>query len=149
MIDNEVQEIKLKKRSLKRYRNNLACIDRLEKKIILLDERLTSLRSTNFSGMPRGGTPVTIDDLLSDKVDLENRVKRLKEKNKPIKAKILEEIDSLEDFRYCEVLEAYFIECKSIADIAEEMCYTDRYVYDLYKEAVRELAINNTSVTLQ
>lgn len=145
MEDQDIQEVKKKKRSLKRYRNNLACIGRLEEKLTLLDERIKSVKSPNYSGMPRGGTPVTIEELISDKVDLEKRIKRLKDKGKKLKDQILEEIDSLEDLRYCEVLEAYFIECMSISEIAEEMGYTDRYIYDLYKNAVQELTFNITT----
>jgi predicted DNA-binding protein YlxM (UPF0122 family) len=145
MENQDIQEIKKKKRSLKRYRNNLACIGRLEEKLTLLDERIKSVRSPNYSGMPRGGTPVTIEELLSDKVDLEKRIDKLKVKNKKVKDQILEEIDSLEDPRYCEILEAYFIDCMSMEDIAEEMGYSTRWAYDLYSEAVEELTFNITT----
>lgn len=145
MENQDIQEIKRKKRSLKRYRNNLACIGRLEEKLTLLDERIKSVRSPNYSGMPRGGTPVTIEELLSDKVDLEKRIDKLKVKTKKVKDQILEEIDSLEDPRYCEILEAYFIDCMSMDEIAEEMGYSTRWAYDLYSEAVEELAFNITT----
>lgn len=140
----ELQAIKQKKRSLKRYKNNLVCIRRLEEKLYHLDEKIKSVKSSNLSGMPRGGIPVTIEDLISDKTDLERRIKRRKEKNKIVKSQILDEIDSLDDSRYCEILEAFFIDCKTIPDIAEEMGYTDRYIYDLYSQAVAELALNNS-----
>lgn len=144
MEDQEIQEIKKKKRSLKRYKVNLACIGRLEEKIILLDERIKSVKSPNYSGMPRGGTPVTVEELLSDKIDLEKRIKRLKEKGKRFKDQILEEIDSLEDPRYCEVLEAFFIDCKTIREIAEDMGYTEVHIYNLYRDAVSELTFSDT-----
>ena len=144
MEDQEVREIENKKRSLKRYRKNLACIGRLEEKLNLLDQRIKSVKSPNLSGMPRGGTPVTVDELLSDKLDLEKRIKRLTDKNKNIKDQILDEIDSLEDYRYCEVLEAYFIDCKTISEIAEDMGYSDVHIYNLYRDAVRLLTFNNT-----
>ena len=143
MEDQDIQEIKKKKRSLKRYKHNLACIDRLEEKLTLLDDRITTVKSPNYSGMPRGGTPVTIEELISDKGDLEKRIKRLKDKGKRLKDHILEEIDSLEDPRYCEVLEAFFIECKSIETIAEDMGYSDRHIYDLYREGIEELTFNS------
>ena len=54
------QEIKNKKHSLKKYKVNRACVSRLEEKLTLLDERIKSIKSPNYSGMPRGGTPVTI-----------------------------------------------------------------------------------------
>lgn len=144
MEDQDIQEIKKKKRSLKRYKINLACIGRLEEKLTLLDARIKSVKSPNYSGMPRGGTPVKVEELLSDKIDLEKRIKRLKDKGKKYKDQILEEIDSLEDPRYCEVLEAYFIECKRISDIAEDMGYTEVHIYNLYREAVTELTFSDT-----
>jgi DNA-directed RNA polymerase specialized sigma subunit len=130
-----------KKRSLKRYRKNVACIERLEKKLVLLDERITSIRSPSFSDMPRGGVPVTIDDLMSDKIDLEDRIKRLKAKSRDLKNAVCEEIDSLEDPRYCEILEAHFIDGLSFEDIAEEMGYTERNVIKLYSEAITLLTL--------
>lgn len=144
MNDHTVQEIeKRKKRSLKRYRKNLACIKRLEEKLVILDERITAVKSPSLSGMPRGGTPVTLADLVSDKVDLEKRIERLKAKGKKLKSEIYEEIDSLEDPRYCEVLEAHFIEGLTFESIAEEMGYTERHVYTLYSEAISLLAISD------
>lgn len=144
MDDHTVQEIeKRKKKSLKRYRKNLACIKRLEEKLVILDERITAVKSPSLSGMPRGGTPVTLADLVSDKVDLEKRIERLKAKGKKLKSEIYEEIDSLEDSRYCEVLEAHFIEGLTFESIAEEMGYTERHVYTLYSEAISLLAISD------
>lgn len=145
MDDLSSQEIetlkKRKRRSLKRYRKNIACIERLENKLVSLDERITSLKSPNLSGMPRGGVPITIDDLLSDKADLEDRIKRLKAKSRGLKKAICEEIDSLEDDRYCEVLEAYFIDCLSFDEIADELGYSERHIERLYTEAITLLAV--------
>ena len=132
-----------KKRFLRRYRKNLSCIVRLEKKLSLLETRLSSPGSPNLSGMPRGGTPVTLSDLVADKTELEERIARLKEKGKILKREILEEIDSLEDPRYCEVLEAYFIDGYTLEQIAEKECYTDRHVFRLYSEAITVLARND------
>ena len=142
MENNDIQEIAKKKRYLKRYRKNRACVNRLEEKLYLLDERIKSVRTSSLSGMPRGSVPVTIDNLLSDKADLEDRIKRLQRKGKTFKAEILEEIDSLDDPRYCEILEAYFIDCLSIDDIAEREAYTPRHIYRLYDKAVTLLALN-------
>ena len=139
------QEIKNKKHSLKKYKVNRACVSRLEEKLTLLDERIKSIKSPNYSGMPRGGTPVTIADLLSDKVDLEKRIQRLKDKGKRLKDSIIEEIDSLEDPKQAEVLELFLIDCMTIEEIAEDMGYTDRYIYDLYRDAINELVFSSIS----
>ena len=141
MEDSEIQEIGKKKRSLKRYKKNNACIDRLEEKLLLLDEKIKSVKSPNYSGMPRGGTPVTVEELISDKIELEERIERLKGKSKNLKHEILEEIDTLEDPRYCEVLESFFIDNKTLENIAEDGGYTIRHVYRLYSEAIKVLAL--------
>lgn len=135
-------KIKKKKRFLKSYRMNLKKISRLESKVSRLDERLTSIRSPNLSGMPRGGIPVSKDELISDKEDLLDRIKRLKDKGRKIKRDIEREIDSLEDPRYCDILEYYFIDCLSMDQTAEEIGYSVRYTYELYSEAISILAEN-------
>ena len=141
MENQEIQEIASKKRFLKRYRKNLNCIVRLEDKLALLDVKLNSVRSPNLSGMPRGGVPVTAADMVADKIDLENRIERLKEKGKRLKLEILEEIDSLDEPRYVAVLEGFFIDCLSMEAIAENEGYTVRHVYSLYHDAVRALTL--------
>lgn len=148
MLNNDIQErVKDKKRWLFRYRKNVACVDRLQSKLDNLNDRIQAIRTPNLSGMPRGGTPVTIADLISDKTDLEDRIARLKNKGADIKREILAEIDSLDDYRQCEILEDYFIDMMSIDDIAYAECYTSRYVYKLYEEAIVTLA--TTSVIVQ
>lgn len=143
MEKEEIQEIERKKRSLKRYKKTLACIDRLEEKLDQINDRMISVRSPNLSGMPRGGTPVTLADLISEKEELEERIKRLKDKAKKLRGEILEEIDTLEDTRHCDVLEGFFIDCLSLEAIAERMGYTDRHVYRLYSEGVTILALSD------
>lgn len=143
MDAQQIQEIERKKRSLKRYKKNRACIDRLEEKLSLLDDRIKSIKTPSLSGMPRGGQPITIDELMSDKMDLEKRIARLKEKSDNLKYEILEEIDTLDDVRYVEILESFFIDCIDLEDIADNEGYTVRHVYRLYSEAVTKLALTN------
>lgn len=133
------QDIEQKKKFLKRYKKNKNCITRLEEKLNTLTDRIESTKSPNFSGMPRGNNPVDIADLISDKSDLENRIARLKKKGQIFKTEILEAIDSLDDSRYCEVLEGFCIDCKTIDEIAEDIGYSSRWTYDLYSEAIIEL----------
>ena len=139
MEDREIQEIEKKKRSLKRYKKNLACIVRLEEKLYLLDERIKSVKSPSYSGMPRGGTPVTTDELIADKMELEERIERLQKKKRLLKNEILEEIDSLDDPRYCEILEAFFIDGLTLEEIAENEGITRQGVRDAIKRAEAQL----------
>lgn len=142
-MENQQSRENDKKRFLRRYRKNALCIARLEEKLNLLSNRLTSPKTPSLSGMPRGGTPITTSDLITDKMELEDRIARLKEKGKILKSEILEEIDTLEDPRYCEILEAFFIDGYSLGDIAKRECYTDRHVYRLYSKAITLLVLKD------
>lgn len=145
MSQNIEAEIKRKKRFLYSYKNNKSRLLRLEEKLVLLEHRIESVKSPTLSGMPRGGVPVTLDDLLSDKELLQDRIKQLKSKCRLLKADILKEIDLLEDVRYSDVLELYFIECLSFDSISEDLGYSVRHILNLYKEAIIELV--NISMT--
>ena len=148
MEDLEIQEIESKKRSLKRYKKNKALIGRLEEKLALLEDRLTSVRSSKYSDMPRGGTPVTVEDLILDKAELEERIERLRAKGRDLRSEILAEIDTLEDTRYAEVLESFFIDGYTLEEIADNEGYTVRHVYRLYSEAITFLALNKQYIAI-
>ena len=131
-----------KKQYLRRYRKTMSLIVRLEYKIAQLDERMMRIRTPNFSGEIRGtGKRVTIEEMFSDKMELEERVAELKKKSKTIKHEITAKIDSLDDSRYAEVIEAYFIDCKSFDEIADDMGYTKRHVIKLYSEAIERIKL--------
>lgn len=132
-------EIDQKKRYLKRYKKNKALIDRLEMKLADLDERICKIKTPKYSDMPKGGNPVDLADLINDKIDLEQRINRLVQKGKSIKSEILDIIDELEDPRYAEILEAFFIDCKNFDEIAEDNGYTTRHVIRLYSEAIEKI----------
>lgn len=136
-----VQDVELKKRYLKRYRKNRALINRLKNKIMIIDERLSGLRSPTLSDMPRGGTPITKEDLIAEKDEILIRIKRLEDKGKIFKDSILDKIDELEDPRYAEVLESYFIGCKSLEAIADENGYSIRHIVRLYSSGIEAIDI--------
>lgn len=141
MSDKIISEIDLKKQYLKRYKKNRALIDRLNDKIFFLDQRLVGIKSPGFSDMPRGGTPITKEDLIEEKLEIEERIRRLEEKGKKIKAEILDKIDELEDTRYVDILEDFFIKCKDFDIISEESGYTVRHVIRLYSEAIKSISV--------
>lgn len=140
MSDLPIQE--QKKRFLRRYKKNLLNIARLKNKVALLDLRAKSVRSPKLSDMPRGGTPVTEQDLIDEKDEIERRIIRLEAKSKNLKREILDKIDEVEDYRYAEVLEAYFIDLKDFETIAEEMSYHIRHIMRLYAEAVNSIDLD-------
>lgn len=141
MDDSQLKDIERKKRYLKRYRKNIALIERLENKLADLNERIYKIKSPTFSGMPRGSVPVDVADLISDRDELKERIDRLKSKGKSLKVETLEIIDELDDVRYAEILESFLIDCKSLEDISEDMGYTVRHVTRLYSEALSQVSV--------
>lgn len=141
MDDSLINDYERKKRYLKRYKRNLALINRLENKLVDLNERLYKIKSTNYSSMPKGSKPVEVSDLISDKDELVARITRLKQKGKKLKAETLDIIDELEDIRYAEIFESFFIDCKSFEEIAEDMGYSTRHIERMYKEALDKVVI--------
>ena len=146
MSPETIQELEKKKRYLKRYRRNKAQLERLEKRLAALDDRLYSLRSPSMSGMPRGGDPVTVADLVADKQELEDRINRLSTKGRRIKAEILEIIDNLDlgkdTSKVSEVLESFLIDCKDFDEIAARTGYTERHIIRLYSSGVKAMSVN-------
>ena len=133
--------IKNKKAWLRRYLNNRSKIDRLKTKVSLLNQKLSSPRSPNMSGMPRGSTPITEADLIADKIDLESRIQRLEKIGKEYRREIINVIDDMSDYKYSAILEAWFINGDNPDTIAENEGYTVRHIFRLYAEAVERIDI--------
>lgn len=69
-----------------------------------------SAKSLKLSDTPQGGTPTTTEDLIVEKIEFKERIKRLKEKSRVLRKETLEEIDRLEDPKQTEILEGFFID---------------------------------------
>lgn len=130
-----------KRAFLIRYRSIMSSIDRLREKLKTIDERIETIRSPDLSGMPRGGTGKGTYDLIDEKCDLEKRIERLTSRSKIYKDEITEKIDELEDVRYIDVCELYFIDCLTFDDIAIQLGYSERHVRRLYSEAIDMIEI--------
>lgn len=142
MIPSLKDEIKKKKSFLKGYQNYLIRIERLEEKLLSIDNQLEGMSSKRISDMPKGGLPVTTDELLYRKEEIKRRIQNLIDKSIEVKFEIYEVIDHIDDYRFAEVLEAYFIECKTLECIADEKHYSVRHISSLYSEGLKEIQIN-------
>lgn len=141
MDDRSLPDFDSKKRNLNRYRRTLSMIERLENKKSVLENRLESISSPRLSDMPKGGVAISNEDLLADKIELEERIERLKDRAKRIRKDILNQIDELDDVRHAEVLESYFIERRSIEEISESLGYDTRHTWRLYTDAISLLSV--------
>lgn len=136
MTDN-----KNKKAWLNRYANQVRGIERLENKREILEERITSVRSPTLSGLPRGGTPITIEDLIADKLEIEDRILRLKDKARRVRREILDAIDDIEEVNLCEVMEGRYILLQSPKDLAESMGFNTRHIWRILSQGVEAIQI--------
>lgn len=134
--------IENKKHWFRKYNRLLQIEERLVNRLKELDLQIQSKRSSNYFSIPRGGTPVTIVELLADKESLENRIKRIHLKVIKCKLEILDVIESIENPTHAYILEAHFIQLKSIEEIAQTLNYTTRYVYRLYSNAINLVDIS-------
>ena len=131
--------MKEKKNFLKRYLRIMKRVERLENKLAQLDDRLTSISGRPITDMPRGGIPTTMDDLLADKMETEERISNLVHESMVIRKEIFGALDGLDDARHVEALELFFIEGLPFEDIAERMGYTTRHTMRFYTEGIKAL----------
>ena len=139
MSNIDLKKYENQKNFLKRYRKNKLLIDRLESKLARLDDRLYNVKCATLNKIGTSSQLVTLDELISDKDDLQKRINKLLIKSRKYKREIEEQIDLLDDVRYAEILEMFFIELKGFEIIADELGYTIRHVIRLYSEAINEL----------
>ena len=135
------ESIRAEKRFLKRYIKNEACRKRLEEKVSTLENRMKGLKAVTISDMPRGGSPISLEDLLIQKEELLERINRVKKKSDKYRKEILAEIDQLDDEREVEILESYYLEDKDIVDIAIEIGYHEKTVGNIFHSAIVNLAL--------
>ena len=112
-MNNNIETLRLKKRAwLTRYAHKMDQIKNIERRIQKLEDRTSSAKSPNYSGMPRGGTPITTADLIVDKVDLEELLKEYTLEAKQLRREIIDVIDTADYFSYIDVLEDRYIKLK-------------------------------------
>lgn len=128
-----------KKKWLYRYIKNKENLTRLNERLEVLDQRITSIRSPGFSDMPRGGIPVTLEDLVADKAELEERITRARGRGLIMKQEISDRIHTLDNLRYVGLLEDRFIYGLSMAEIAKTLGCSERHAYLVCKEAIEAL----------
>ena len=140
-MDKEKQESTgaKKKKYLSRYINNLRKVERLEGKLAILKDRLISIRSPSCSGMPRGGSSYTVEDMIVDVADLETRIESLRAKGRNIKREILDYIDTLVNPVYAKILERQYIDDLPHTEIGKLLGHTTSTIGLYYRRALAEL----------
>lgn len=136
-----MDQFEVKKAYLKRYSRIVKRIERLEEKKKQMDDRMFSIGSGQITDMPRGSTPVTLDEQLARKEETEQRIERLVQRSRKIRRETYAVIDQLEDYRMVEILEWFFIYDLRMEDVAERAGFHVRHTTRLYTEAIHLLTL--------
>lgn len=131
-IDNE---FKHNKAYLMRYRKIHTKIDRLKDKLNRLNERY-DLKGVSYSSEPSSSVKKTLDDVLSQKEYLENKLDEMVSESIDIRNEITEKLLDLDNQLEATVLDFYFLEQYSLNDIADELSYSDRQIERLYVDGI-------------
>ena len=132
------------KNVLSQYVRVKRMIKHLNTKINNINDKIISIKSGKISDMPKGGVPVTVEDMVSDKVDLERRKKRFEVIAKQKKDIVQSYIDTVYSPKHNYLLMMFYINDMSIEQIAKQTVYSDRHARRLYDEAIDmvDLSIN-------
>ena len=115
-------------------------IDRATERVERLRARLEAGRLNQLTGMPRGGNSdwtETADKL----IELEQIVNaRVREMCK-VKRLAMEAIEAVEEMRYREVLELYYLDGFTWDTVAQQMGYDVRHVTRLHGKALQKVKV--------
>lgn len=136
MIENEYT---LKKDILKDYKNRALKLRRLRNKLDLIN---LGAKSVSYSDMPRAYSNVSQEDLIHDKLELEERIEKLATSIQKMKEQIVAAIDKLENDKHSASLEMYYIDLMNMFDISIELGVDVRTVKRYIKKAIIELDLN-------
>lgn len=132
-----------KKKWLYRYVLLKRKLDVLNKRLVLLDQKIDSIQHSNDSALAMGCNRVILEDLLIDKADLENRIARMREQSLPIKNEILDRINTLNNPCDVELLKDRFIYDIPMSKIADSRNRTERTMFYHFKSVIDKLPFSD------
>lgn len=110
-----------------------------EERLARLDARLYSPGAVNISDMPKGGQPVTMDSLVAQKMELEERINRKCMKRRAI----LDSIERMANARDRLILKYRFVDDLTHDEVAERINYSNMQVRRYYEEALERFQMLN------
>ena len=102
--------------------------------------RLIATKATgNLSGMPRPESPNahSLQDTVCKIVDLENEINRSIDALVDLRREIMHVIDEVPSNECRMLLSMRYLGMKSWTEIAEAMCYSEKYVYEIHGKALK------------
>lgn len=124
------------KKILNQHRSVYFLIKDLKAQVKDIEAQIYGCSSGKLTGMPRGGKPVTREDMANEKADILKRIERLEIVKKQKKEIVQAYIDTVYSPRHNKILTMYYIKVLPIWKIAELEGYSQRHVFRLYEQAV-------------
>lgn len=124
------------KKVLIQYKKAIYMVRDLSDQIAEQDSKMKTIKSPNYNGMPRGGTPYTLDDAIADKEELISRKLKFERIAKQKKEIVQTYIDTVMSVRHNRFLTLYYIKLYDVPEIAQREGYTERHVWRIYQEAL-------------
>lgn len=125
------------KRELQDYLWLRRNIDQLEEQLYRLEVEATRI-TTRLSHLPKGGEARTMEDIVIDMVEVDEKINANLQESYKLMHKIETAIESLpQEWRY--LMRARYIEGKTFERIAADINYSYRHVIRMHGWALREL----------
>jgi hypothetical protein len=124
------------KKILNQHRSVYFLIQDLKKQVKDIDAQIYGCSSGKITGMPRGGKPVTREDMANEKADIQKRIERLEIVKAQKKEIVQAYIDTVFSPRHNKILTLYCIKVLPIWKIAELEGYSQRHTFRLYEQAL-------------
>lgn len=126
------QERNVKIDYLKSYRWIEIEITNDEERLARLDARLYTPGAVRISDMPRGGQPVTMESMVAEKIELQERInEKCVRRNEIIRA-----IENMASERDRSILKMRFVDNLTHEEIAERVGYSSRQSRRYYEAAL-------------
>lgn len=103
-----------------------------EERLARLDARLYAPGAVKISDMPRGGQPITMESLVAEKIELQDRINAKCQERK----QILDAIERMPNARDRLILKYRFVDGLTHDEVAEKISYSNMQVRRYYEAAL-------------
>lgn len=103
-----------------------------EERLARLDARLYAPSAVKISDMPRGGQPITMESLVAEKIELQDRINAKCQERK----QILDAIERMPNARDRLILKYRFVDGLTHDEVAEKISYSNMQVRRYYEAAL-------------
>jgi DNA-directed RNA polymerase specialized sigma subunit len=128
-----------------KYRIIMNKVDRWEEKLYRLDSKINSIQSPALKSEPSSSIKITLDDLLIQKKEIEERINNFLKDARTLRTEIEDALDKLENDNEARVLDLYFLSRMNLLKISQVLNYSERHVTRLYVDGIKSIQCEKLS----